>query len=287
MKLSDYLTFKNNHNNIIDLLKYEELIKNLSNNNHIQNGNLTFNNDILNKLDNNIKIFLSSNPDQDFPNPQKEIFDGLIDNNIKYIDKLNLNNNNKNIKIFCHSVGKLEDNINMVPIGRDWKNKIFYDKVDNFIKTDKNILCYYNCTLPPDIYHWYSNPRILVLNILKTKTFVKIENCEIQPRKINNNDSLNYLKKISQSKFMVCPRGCGIDTYRMWDCIYLGCIPIIIKYEGYKQFEDLPILFLEDWEEINNIDEEFLNKKWSEMLEKDYNYDKLNLEYWKNKILNS
>jgi hypothetical protein len=287
MKLSEYLNFKNNHNNIIDLLKYEELIKNLSNNNHIQNGNLTFNNNILNELDNNIKIFLSSNPDQDFPNPKKEIFDGLINNNINYINKLNLTNNNKNIKIFCHSVGKLEDNINMVPIGRDWKNKNFFNKVDSFTKKDKNILCYYNCTLPPDIYHWYSNPRILVLNILKNKNFVKIENCEIQPRKINNNDSLNYLKKISQSKFMVCPRGCGIDTYRMWDCIYLGCIPIIIKYEGYKQFEDLPILFLEDWKELKDIDEEFLNKKWTEMLEKDYNYDKLNLEYWKNKILNS
>ncbi len=285
MKLNEYLNFKNNHNNIIDLLKYEELIRKLSNN--IQNGLLINNNNILDNLDKNNKIFLSSNPDWDFPNPRKEILNLTQEevDKIPYIDRIE-NLNNKNIKIFCHSVGKLEDNINMVPIGRDWKNKIFFNKADNFNKKDKNILCYYNCTLPPDSYHWYSNPRKVILDILKEKKFCLI-NCRECPGRVNEKQKLDFLKKLAQSKFMVCPRGCGIDTYRIWDCIYLGCIPIIIKYEGYKQFEDLPILFLEDWEELKDIDEEFLNKKWIEMLEIDYNYDKLNLEYWKNKILNS
>jgi hypothetical protein len=34
----------------------------------------------------------------------------------------------------------------------------------------------------------------------------------------------------------------------MWDCIVLGCIPIVQKYHGHKAFEDLPILFVENYD---------------------------------------
>ena len=175
----------------------------------------------------------------------------------------------------------------MVPIGRDFKNERYFKQADNFEKTNKNILCYYNCSLPRKQYLWYGLVRHKIYDLVKNKNFILKENCNIHPRKYDNKINLNYLKNISNSKFMLCPRGCGIDTYRLWDCIYLGCIPIVQKYEGYKQFEDLPILFINDWEEINNFNEKYLNNKWEEMLKKDYNYQKLKTEYWKNKILNS
>ena len=86
---------------------------------------------------------------------------------------------------------------------------------------------------------------------------------------------------------MICPRGCGIDTYRLWDCIYMGCIPIVEKYEGYKQFEDLPILFIDHWRDINNLTESYLEHTWLDMLEREYNYEKLKLSYWKEFIVKS
>jgi hypothetical protein len=83
---------------------------------------------------------------------------------------------------------------------------------------------------------------------------------------------------------MVCPRGCGLDTYRMWDCLYLGCIPIVVKYEGYSDYTDLPILFVDCWKDYLNLNETYLNDKWSEMLDKNYNYDKIRFSWWINKF---
>ena len=83
---------------------------------------------------------------------------------------------------------------------------------------------------------------------------------------------------------MICPRGCGLDTYRMWDCLYFGCIPIVVKYDGYDDFNDMPILFVDKWEDYLNLTEEYLTNKWKEMLEKSYNYDKLKFSWWENKI---
>lgn len=294
MKLGEYLNFKNNHNEIIDINKYEILCHELSSKkSNIHYESLTFETDILEKLDDKITIFLSSNPDQDFPNPKKFIFDTGNQSQeetdkIKYLDRLNLNqlNYRDNLKIFCHSVGKLREGITMIPIGRDFKNKNYFKYVDKLKKNNKNILCYYNCTIPPDVYHWYSNPRKNILDLLLKKDFVKVEECNVNPRVITKNKTINYFNNLSRSKFMVCPRGCGIDTYRMWDCIYLGCIPIVEKFEGYNQFEDLPILFLNDWKELEDIDEDFLEKNWKEMFNKDYNYEKLKMSYWINKILN-
>ena len=105
-----------------------------------------------------------------------------------------------------------------------------------------------------------------------------------QNRDLRESTFHNYYETIARSKFMLCPRGCGLDTYRMWDCLYLGCIPIVVKYAGYKDFEDLPILFIDKWEDYLSIDENYLNKKYDEMLDVNYNYDKLKFSYWENLI---
>jgi hypothetical protein len=93
-----------------------------------------------------------------------------------------------------------------------------------------------------------------------------------------------FYQNISISKFTICPRGCGIDTYRLWESLYLGSIPIIQRYDGHKEFEDLPILFLDSIDEYKNLTSEYLETVYIEMLNKNYNYDKLSLSYWMNRI---
>ena len=83
---------------------------------------------------------------------------------------------------------------------------------------------------------------------------------------------------------MICPRGCGIDTYRLWDCIMLGCIPIVEKYESHNSWNDLPILFLDNIRDYELLTEDFLNRKYDKFLEKDFNYDKCTNDYWYKKI---
>ena len=36
-----------------------------------------------------------------------------------------------------------------------------------------------------------------------------------------------YLKDVIQSKFILCPRGSGIDCHRQWEAMLLGSIPIM------------------------------------------------------------
>lgn len=84
-------------------------------------------------------------------------------------------------------------------------------------------------------------------------------------------------------KFVFSPRGNGIDTHRMWESLYLRSIPIVKKCLAMEQFYDLPILFVEDWD---NITEDYLNNKYIEIMNKEYPLYKLNINYWLNYIYN-
>ena len=304
MKLIDYINTINYFNNdFITLNKMNDLYMRIEQTHStILVSSLDFNIK-LSTIESSKKILLSSNPDLDFPRPCDEMLqynDYSQYNQIQqnYLDKLpyekkidisQLDNIPEHIKhIYCNSVGKIHPKVSMVPIGRDFKNENIFKIVDILNKNDKTILCYYNCTLPPkNTYHWYGMIRQHLYDIIKKKTFIFTKKCDMHPRNYSQQDIFSYYVDLSKSRFMICPRGCGIDTYRMWDCIYMGCIPIVEKYEGYQQFEDLPVFYINSWTEVNDFTPELLEQKWNEMLEKDYNYDKLRMSYWENRILNS
>ena len=86
-------------------------------------------------------------------------------------------------------------------------------------------------------------------------------------------------------KFVLSPPGTGIDCHRTWEAISVGCIPIVISSNLNELYEDLPILIVKSWDEIN---EEYLNQQYNiistNIVENKYNYDKLTLEYWIDKI---
>jgi hypothetical protein len=68
----------------------------------------------------------------------------------------------------------------------------------------------------------------------------------------------------------------------------MGCIPIVLKYDDNNNaFRDLPILFIDDYNEFITLTEEQLNNHYNEMIKKEYNYDKLHMSFWKNYILNN
>jgi hypothetical protein len=91
-----------------------------------------------------------------------------------------------------------------------------------------------------------------------------------------------YLEEIRDHKFCICPRGNGVDTHRMWEALYLGTIPICINSVTLEQFSELPILFVDDW---NDVTADFLEKKYEEFQTKSFNLDKLKMSYWQSKIV--
>lgn len=87
----------------------------------------------------------------------------------------------------------------------------------------------------------------------------------------------NYINNMSHCKYVISPPGNGIDCHRTWEALYIGCIPIVIKNKIYDKWVDLPILQVNDYSELNNGLLESFSKK-------EFNFDKLNLNYWKNII---
>jgi hypothetical protein len=83
--------------------------------------------------------------------------------------------------------------------------------------------------------------------------------------------------------FVLSPFGIGMDCHRTWEALCLGSIPIICAPHFTKLFEDLPVLIVNDWTDIT---EELLQETIDNFKEKTFNYKKLTLEYWQNKIAN-
>tara|TARA_R100000005_G_scaffold95912_2_gene79497 strand:+ start:9495 stop:10457 length:963 start_codon:yes stop_codon:yes gene_type:complete len=92
---------------------------------------------------------------------------------------------------------------------------------------------------------------------------------------------LEYLSDLSKHSFAMCPRGNGVDCYRVLECLYCNCIPIVKDEIAYDYLEDLPHVRVKDWQQIN-ID--FLKEEQKRISKTSFNMDKIKLEFWKNKI---
>lgn len=97
-------------------------------------------------------------------------------------------------------------------------------------------------------------------------------------------DQVNYLTSIAKSIFCISPPGNGVDCHRVWECLFLKTIPIIKWDTCYEQFKHLPILFIDDWCKVTK---EFLSNQiptFTNLIHNDF--PELDMNYWKNKILN-
>lgn len=61
------------------------------------------------------------------------------------------------------------------------------------------------------------------------------------------------LIRLSQYKFCICPEGNGVDTHRLWEALYLKCIPIVIKSQFTEtlQRHNIPLIVLDKWEDFD------------------------------------
>ncbi len=92
-----------------------------------------------------------------------------------------------------------------------------------------------------------------------------------------------FLIDVASSAFEIAPRGIAWDTYRLWESLYVGTIPIVRTSPLDELYSGLPVLILDDWKEVTD---DFLRQKEIEMRNQTYNLEKLSMEYWK-KLINS
>ena len=61
--------------------------------------------------------------------------------------------------------------------------------------------------------------------------------------------TLHY-ESISKYKWTLCPRGAGQDTHRLWEALYLGSIPVVLKSNLSSLYYGLPVIQLDSWEKL-------------------------------------
>lgn len=154
-----------------------------------------------------------------------------------------------------------------IPIGLENSQHKGYDysicKL-NKNNTKKNLL-YFN-------FNIHTNPtiRTKVKQILLSNGFL-----------MNNKKKWSdYIKELSEHYFCVSPEGNGVDCHRIWECIYVNCIPIVKNNPILKKtFFDVPILWVDDYSIITS---KYLQNQLQYFNNK--NIEKSTLKYWEKKI---
>jgi hypothetical protein len=166
------------------------------------------------------------NSDQDF-NPH----------HIRLLDIPNLQN------IYTQNCNVTKERIHPLPIGianSRWKHgnlKILCSVINTPANKSKNI--YYNFTVKGGMRPEYRVPCKQAADALKLPKNKPLQYIE-------------YLKDLQQHKFCLCPSGNGLDTHRLWECLYLKVIPIIVDSTYISHYsKDLPIYLLKKWEDLN------------------------------------
>jgi hypothetical protein len=194
------------------------------------------------------------------------------DTNINYVPPYNI------IKWYTTNVNVIHPRIESIPIGLE--NDLWFPEVRKKEKMIAKLseprnyrnLVYMNHSIA-------TNPTVRdrLYQLYEGESWVTSEKGSNRPNLFDS-----YLDNIYNHKFMICPEGNGIDTHRIWETLYMGSIPIEKRNLNNRFYSDLPICFVENWEDIT---EEFLND-WHK--NKTFIWplveEKLNFEYWKNKI---
>ena len=93
----------------------------------------------------------------------------------------------------------------------------------------------------------------------------------------------DYYRQIASHKFVFSPRGNGIDCHRTWEALYLRTIPIVIRSVTMNEFSDLPILFIDKWEDLSyNKLLDFYEASKSKL----FDLSAMKITYWKDLIKN-
>ena len=87
-----------------------------------------------------------------------------------------------------------------------------------------------------------------------------------------------YYSVLPSYKFMISPRGAGIDTHRHYETLLAGCIPIVEHDDQIKEkYMGCPILYTTDYSEIN---EKYLLDKYNEMIDMEYDFSRLFISFY-------
>lgn len=261
-------------------------------------------------VNNEISFFLRSHENSKnkinlikFLNNKKSKINIIINNQLDISllnEKLNIILEHKNLnKLYITNPIIVHKKIEPIPIGLKWQFK----STNLYGESKQNLLNIYNSIAKStnDIKKLFYNTdkinkimiRPMANSNCNTKNYIKNNNALKTARNdiyniIKNNQYIyhikeklnlnNYLKLLTKYRFVISPAGNGLDSHSTYEALLCGCIPIVPKSTLSKLYVDLPVLQINDWKDLNNLNIDNLIDK---MLSKEYNFDKMFYDYWK------
>jgi hypothetical protein len=58
---------------------------------------------------------------------------------------------------------------------------------------------------------------------------------------------IEYYTDIRRSRFVLCPEGVGTDTHRIYEALYFGAVPVVLRNSLSSFYEKLPICIVDKW----------------------------------------
>ena len=167
-------------------------------------------------------------------------------------------------KIFCSNVSISSDKKVCFPCGVSYESaEEIYKKSEEFSVTRRK-LCYANFNVITNRKH-----RVPIWNKMTELGWVDV---------YSDLTTEQYIDDLFSYKYIVCPKGNGIDTMRMWESLYCGAIPIVPRSGVSSHFSGLlPIIEVDNW----NLDSEYLESVYPALATRLANFGLLNKEYWK------
>lgn len=90
-----------------------------------------------------------------------------------------------------------------------------------------------------------------------------------------------YYQALSRARFAYSPHGMGLDCHRTWEALYMGAYPIVKTSSLDQLYRDLPVLIVQDWEDIT---EDLLEQIFQIFHAKAFNFEQLYIDYWDKKF---
>lgn len=130
------------------------------------------------------------------------------------------------------------------------------------------------------LYAFNISDEIGMLNHKKNRRHVK--NILDKTYTMNKLMQSKYYQEIAKFKFVISPEGNGIDCYRHYETWISKGIPIIQRNSFIEtKYYGLPILWTDDYSEITDS---YLEEKYHEFLNKNYDFSKILLSKYPDEI---
>jgi hypothetical protein len=171
-------------------------------------------------------------------------------------DNIDLLEDKRLVRWFGMNCNIVHPKLQSIPIGianEKWPHgdKDILLKIINENNEKKNLVyCNFDVTTNYD-------KRFNVLKTLNKCSYIDFDNTKLSFE--------NYTRKLSTYKYVISPPGNSVDCHRIWESIYLGVVPIVEKHSALEYFYNLPILFVDSYQDIT---EDFLIRNYTNILQR-------------------